>query len=412
MVTSPKVLAIIPARGGSKSIPHKNLRLFAGHPLVAFSIAAGRQSEAVDRVIVSTDDEAIARAARDYGAEVPFMRPSELAQDDTLDFPVFAHALKWLAEQENYHPEVVVQLRPTSPIRPPGMVTQAVESLLAHPEADSVRGVVPSGQTPYKMWRIDDQGRLLPLLASEMVEPYNQPRQSLPRTYWQTGHIDAIRAGTLHEKHSMSGDVILPLVLDPSYTVDIDTPADWARAERLLVTGALEAVWPGRTPRRLPARVQALVLDFDGVLTDNQVWTDQEGRESVATHKGDSWGLRLLKQAGVSLFILTTETNPVVAARAAKLDIPAIQGSYDKAGSLVELLKKERLDSARVIYLGNDINDLPCFPVVGCAVAVGDAHPQVRVAADHVLTQPGGHGAIRELADWILEAHQEEETHG
>ncbi len=411
MVKGVGVLAIVPARGGSKSIPHKNLRLFAGHPLLAFSIAAGRQSEVVDRVIVSTDDEDIARVALDYGAEVPFIRPPELARDDSLDYPVFSHALAWLAEHEGYRPDVVVQLRPTSPVRPPGMVTQAVESLLAHPQADSVRGVVPSGQTPYKMWRIDEHGRLSPLLASEMYEAFNQPRQRLPQTYWQTGHIDAIRSATLLEKQSMSGDVILPMVLDSSYSVDIDTPADWARAERLLVSGGLDAIWPGRKPRPLPSRVQALILDFDGVLTDNRVWTDQDGQEVVATHKGDSWGLRLLRQAGVRVFILSTETNPVVAARAAKLEIPAVQGSYDKAAGLRTLLENEGLDPSHVVYLGNDVNDLPCFPLVGCAVAVGDAHPHVLAAADRVLDHHGGHGAIRELADLILEAHTEEETH-
>ena len=167
MVSRPEVLAIIPARGGSKSIPRKNLHLFAGHPLIAFSIAAGRQSPPVTRVIVSTEDEEIAGVARACGAETPFLRPADLAQDDTPDLPVFEHALRWLADHEGYHPEVVIQLRPTSPIRPRDCVARAVETLLAHPEADSVRGVVPSGQNPYKMWRLSDDGRLRPLLPDE-----------------------------------------------------------------------------------------------------------------------------------------------------------------------------------------------------------------------------------------------------
>ena len=153
----PEVLAIIPARGGSKGLPRKNVRLFAGHPLISYSIAAGLQAETVTRTIVSTDDDEIAAVARQYGADVPFMRPAEYAQDNTLDLPVFQHALTWLAEHEGYHPDVVVQLRPTSPVRPVKLVDDAVRLLLANPQADSVRGLVPAGQNPHKMWRVDPQ---------------------------------------------------------------------------------------------------------------------------------------------------------------------------------------------------------------------------------------------------------------
>ncbi len=153
------VLAIIPARGGSKSIPRKNIKPLAGHPLVAYSIAAALQAKCVTRTIVSTDDEEIAAVARQYGAETPFLRPAEFAQDHTTDLPVFQHALAWLAESEAYVPDIVVQLRPTSPIRPPDCVDQAVKILIEHPGIDSVRGVVPSGQNPFKMWRIDEEGK-------------------------------------------------------------------------------------------------------------------------------------------------------------------------------------------------------------------------------------------------------------
>jgi N-acylneuraminate cytidylyltransferase len=411
MVGDHKILALVPARGGSKSIPHKNLKPFAGHPLVAYSIAAGLQSGVVDRLIVSTDDAEIAQVARDYGAEVPFMRPAELAQDDTHDFPVFEHALRWLEQNEGYLPDIVVQLRPTTPVRPPWTVTRAVEILLEHPEADSVRGVVPSGQTPYKMWHLDDAGRMEPLLDADLPEPFNQPRQALPATYWQTGHIDAIRRETLTEKRSMSGDVILPLLLDASYTVDIDTQRDWARAEALMLSGTLDAVWPGRRPRRLPARVQAVILDFDGVLTDNRVWVDQDGVESVAAHRGDGWGISDLKHAGVQVLILSTESSPVVSARAEKLGVPVVQGSTDKADALRTWLGTNNVDPESTVYLGNDVNDLPCFGLVGFACVVADAHPQVRLQADHILRTPGGYGAVRELTDWIIEHSDDKETH-
>jgi CMP-N-acetylneuraminic acid synthetase len=234
MVDLPQVLALIPARGGSKSIPRKNIKLLAGAPLIAYSIAAALQSNSVTRLVVSTDDPEIAEIARQWGAEVPFLRPPALAQDETPDLPVFQHALQWLKSQQGYLPQVVVQLRPTSPLRPPGCVDQAVRLLLGDVETDSVRGVVPSGQNPYKMWRIDPRGFLRPLLSGEFDEPYNLPRQALPPTYWQTGHIDAIRPRTILKKGSMSGRLIRPLLLDPRYTLDIDTEFDWLLAEYLL----------------------------------------------------------------------------------------------------------------------------------------------------------------------------------
>ncbi len=411
MVTRPEVLAIIPARAGSKSIPRKNIRLFAGHPLLAYSVAAGLQAESVTRVIVSTDDEEFAEVARDYGAETPFMRPAELATDDTPDLPVFIYALQWLKEQEKYEPEMVVQLRPTSPVRQPDCVDRAIDILRSRPEGDSVRGVVPSGQNPYKMWRVTSEGRMEPLLLEDLVEPFNMPRQKLPATYWQTGHIDVVRTNVLLEKGSMSGEVILPLILDARYTVDIDTLRDWRRAEWLLLNSDLDIVFPGRKPRMLPQEVDLVVLDFDGVMTDNLVWVDAEGREWVAANRSDGWGLARLQERGVEVVVLSTEKNPVVAARCGKLGIQVVQGLEDKAIALEKLLSDREIDPMRVVFLGNDVNDVPCFPLVACAIVVADAHPQARIRADLILARQGGRGAVRELCDLLIRRMDEENEH-
>ena len=242
----PEVLAIIPARGGSKTIPKKNIRPLAGHPLIAYSLAAGHASRQVTRVIVSTDDEEIAEVARSYGGEVPFLRPVNLAQDETPDLPVFQHALNWLAEKEGYSPEALVQLRPTSPIRPPEFVDHGITVLLESQGTDSVRSVIPSAQNPYKMWRLNSvTGRLEALLGLENVpEPYNAPRQLLPVTYWQTGHVDVVRTTTILENHSVTGEIILPLILDPRYAIDIDSPFEWQFAEWLVQQGVLPMVRP------------------------------------------------------------------------------------------------------------------------------------------------------------------------
>lgn len=399
----PEVLAIVPARGGSKSIPRKNAQNFLGHPLLAYSVAAGLQAKSVTRVIVSTDDEAMAEMARQYGAEAPFVRPAEISQDDTLDLPVFQHALKWLAKEEGYRPDVVVHLRPTSPLRPPDLVDRAVETLLKHKTADSARGVVPAGQNPHKMWRLTEEGPMQPLLKVKGVgEPYNAPRQKLPATYWQTGHVDAIRTSTILKKNSMSGETIWPVLIDPRYTVDIDTANDWRQAEWLASSGELDLVWPGKAPRPLPKNVKLLVLDFDGVLTDNRVWVNEEGKEQIAANRSDGLGIRNLLNAGVRAAVISMEKNPVVAQRCEKLGIPYKTGIEDKGQALRELIKEYNLSADRVVFLGNDTNDLPCFPLVGCAVAVADSHPEVLRQADIVLSKRGGQGAVRELCDLIL----------
>lgn len=196
-------------------------------------------------MIVSTDIAEIADVALAYGAEVPFLRPSDLAGDETPDLPVFQHALDWLREHDGYEPDVVVQLRPTSPLRPHGLVDEAVGRLLDHADADSVRCVTIPNQNPFKMWRRESDGWLAPLLTLDGIgEPYNAPRQALPPVFWQTGHVDALRCDTLRRNRSLTGRRILPVVVARQYAIDIDTEADWTHAEQLLAEGGLDLVIP------------------------------------------------------------------------------------------------------------------------------------------------------------------------
>jgi CMP-N-acetylneuraminic acid synthetase len=229
------ILAIIPARSGSKGLPGKNIRPFLGHPLLAYSVAAAKQSSAVVRVICSTDSEDIATVARRYGAETPFLRPSSLAQDDTLDLPVMQHAIRWLQDKDKWPTDILVQLRPTSPIRPAGLVDQAVQLLLNDKNATAVRTVCPAPANPYKMWRLPEGGfsespymRNL-LEVPGIAEPYNAPRQQLPAVWWQTGTVDVVRAEVVLAG-SMTGARILPCAVSTEIAVDIDKEADlhWA----------------------------------------------------------------------------------------------------------------------------------------------------------------------------------------
>lgn len=221
-----QVLAIIPARGGSKGIPRKNLIDIGGIPLIAHSIRHAKQAQSVSRVLVSTDDEEIRTIALEHGAEAPFLRPPEIAQDQTLDLPVFEHALRFLDHAENYRPDLVVHLRPTAPLRRPEWIDQAVDLLVANPSADSVRSVSPPDKHPYRIFRIDTEGYLEPIMEHEHAHPYLLRRQDLPPMYYYNCVIDVTRPSTIFNKHSMTGEHMLPFIMEAESSFDIDTTRD------------------------------------------------------------------------------------------------------------------------------------------------------------------------------------------
>lgn len=230
-----EILAVIPARGGSKGLVKKNTLPLAGHPLIAYSIQAAHDAKLVTRTIVNTDAEYIATEARKYRAEIPFTRPAELAGDYTTDLEVFIHTLEWLKEQEGYIPDFVVQLRPTSPVRPTGIVDQCIERLIDS-DGDSIRVVTKAPITPYKMWRVqNEQQAMTPLLELPGVhEPFNQPRQKLPEVFWQIGCLDVIRTSVITQQRSMSGEKILPYIVPHQFAVDIDDIGSFLKAEHVL----------------------------------------------------------------------------------------------------------------------------------------------------------------------------------
>jgi len=203
----------------------------------------------------------------------------------------------------------------------------------------------------------------------------------------------------LEQKNRLGGRIAVHL-MSPLDSFQIDEPEDLEVMERLLATRGHSGA-----DERL-ANVKLLVLDFDGVLTDNRVWVDQDGRESVACNRSDGWGIARLREAGVQLVVLSTEQNPVVAARCRKLKVECIQGCDDKRTRLEQLLEERGLSASQVAYVGNDVNDLACMESVGVAIAVADAESAVRAIASLVTARCGGHGAVREVCDWILEARR------
>ena len=229
-----EVLALVPARGGSKSMSCKNLREVGGKPMVVHSVDHALKANSITRVILTTDDREIAEVGRAAGAEVPFLRPAEFAQDLSTDYEFVRHALEWLRDNESYTPELVVQLRPTTPVRDVRLIDRAVETLAARPDADSLRAVTPACFSPYKMWQLADDGFLSPILQlPDIDEPYNQARQALPAIYQQDGFLDITRPRTIFEMGSITGRKILPFPIDQA-SIDIDYEGELVEANRFM----------------------------------------------------------------------------------------------------------------------------------------------------------------------------------
>jgi N-acylneuraminate cytidylyltransferase len=384
-VSSPqRVVAVIPARAGSTGIPAKNLEPVGGRALVVRAVRAALAAHRVDGVYVSTDGPAIAAAARSAGAAV-IDRPADLAGSAASSESALLHALDALAA-EGVRPEVLLFVQATSPFIDPADLDAAVGEVLED-RADVVFAATASHAF---LWRIGDRGEAVAVNHDAAVRPRRQDREP---EYRETGAFYALRAdGFVQARHRFFGRVRLAEV-EARGAIDIDEPAD------LLLARALAPLLDAR--ERID--VDAVVTDFDGVHTDDRAAVTTDGSEAVVVNRRDGMGVRLLREAGVPLLILSTEQNPVVAARAAKLRTEVRHGVDDKAAAVREWAEAHGIPLARVAYLGNDVNDLPALGAVGWPIAVADAHPAVLAAARHVLTRRGGDGAVRELADLVLD---------
>jgi len=231
-----KILGVIPARGGSKSIPHKNIASLAGKPLIYYTIREAKKSKLLDAFIVSTDDPKIARIARSLGADVPFLRPKRYARDRSPDIEYLRHALEWLKLYRGSKPEVVVMLRPTSPLRTSRDIDGIIRFILKA-KCDSVKSVsLPYPHNPFKMWFLDTKTKKMkPLLLTRYFKKLGTdvPRQLLPTVYWQNGLVDATRAKFIWRGRVFGPDM-RGFVTDPRRSADIDGPEDLKRAAALM----------------------------------------------------------------------------------------------------------------------------------------------------------------------------------
>jgi N-acylneuraminate cytidylyltransferase len=219
------MVAIVPARSGSKGVPGKNINLLGGHPLIAYSIVAAKMTPGVDRVIVSTDSAEYAAIANQYGAETPFLRPAEISGDKSTDMDLFVHALKWLNENENTVPEFMMHLRPTTPLRDPAFMQKAVELFLTKPEASSLRSGHAAQESPFKWFLKDEEGYFKGLRDDLTPEKVNLPRQSFPSVYVPDGYVDIVRSSVILNEGTLHGNHML--VFESPYCVEVDTIDDF-----------------------------------------------------------------------------------------------------------------------------------------------------------------------------------------
>jgi YrbI family 3-deoxy-D-manno-octulosonate 8-phosphate phosphatase len=391
------VLAVIPARGGSKGVPGKNMAPVGDAPLITRAVRECRAAKLLTAVVVSTDDERIATAAHAAGAEV-IERPAQISSDTATSESAVLHAMDVYQERHGVTVDVVLLVQCTSPF----LTSEEVDGVAAAvlDGADTALTVAPFHGF---VWREDPGAGAHGVIHDKSHRPRRQDR---PEDLLETGAVYGMRAeGLRTEKHRFFGRTEL-VRTDPARVLEIDDPHDLARARALapLLDGGRSDAPARPFPDYLPTRddIDAVVLDFDGTQTDDRVLVDSEGREIVAVHRGDGLGIAALRRAGIPLLILSTEENPVVAARARKLRIPVLHGVERKDLALKQWCEEQHIAPERVLYAGNDVNDLPCFGLVGWPVAVANAHDIVRGAARAVTSAPGGAGASREIASWIL----------
>jgi N-acylneuraminate cytidylyltransferase len=383
-----KVVAIIPARGGSKGIPRKNIKLVGGLPLVARAILSCKQVAEIDQVWVSTDDEEIASVARSFGAQV-ITRPPEISGDTASSESALLHGLDVLAEA-GQNPEVLVFVQTTSPF----IDSSALREAVAMVTGQGYSSVFSAYETHAFLWQEGIEGAT----GVNHDLKYRPRRQDRQPHFLETGAFYVMDIpGFRASGHRFFGKVGIAKVPE-GYALEIDTPDQLESAQRLAPFFQGIEIAKGA--------IRAVVMDFDGVHTNDLVTVTENGEEAVAVSRSDGMGIELLKKAGIPMVILSKDKNGVVLARAKKLGIEAFNALEDKVPALIKWCKEQGIELSDVAYIGNDINDIQCLELVGWPVVPSDCNPDIRHLAKIVLSRPGGKGAVREFADLILKSSQ------
>lgn len=381
-----KIVAIIPARGGSKGIPNKNVISFVGKPLLAWTIEQAQSSKLISDVYVSSDNEEILKIAKKYGART-ILRPKEISGDTATSESALLHTLSQINERPNY----IVFLQATAPLRLQDDIDNAINKII-NDNADSLLSVTESREFIWK--KLGEEFKSISFDYKN-----RQRRQELDSIYYESGSIYVFKPEILEKYMCRLGGKIAIYLMEPWQKVDIDDYNDLELCEWLY------RKYMVRENNKIdPDKIELIVYDFDGVMTDNTLIIDQTGNESVKVNRSDGLAISKINDMGIKQIILSTERNPVVRKRAKKLGLFCLYGVSNKKEALEKYLEMNRINKDKVVFVGNDINDIEVMRYVVYSIAPCNAHEEVKKIAKITTKSKGGEGVIRELLDMILES--------
>lgn len=383
-----KYIALIPARKGSKEIPEKNIMYLSGKPLIVWTIEQAIKSKKISRVIVSTDCKKIAEISKNSGAEVPFLRPTIYSQDNSSTESVLLHAIEKLEIKDLKMRTSIVLLQPTSPIRFQDSIDQSISKF----EKENADSLVSVNATKNFFWK----NKAIPLYDFKK----RSMRQNLKKNeiiYKENGSIYISKVNILLKNKNRLGGKITIYEMKEDEGHEVDSLKDFENVKSLISRNKYF-----RKKMKI-SEIDAIIFDFDGVLTNNYVYISSSGIESVRCNRSDGHSFKIFKDLGLRIFILSSETNKVVKKRAEKLNVKSILGSKDKIKDIHRICKIYNFELDKIIYVGNDINDLEAMKECGISLAVNDAIKEVKQVADFVLLSKGGEMVAREILNEFLE---------
>ena len=386
-----KVVAIIPARGGSKGLPRKNVRLLGGLPLIGHAIQALRQAKLVDAVVVSTDDAEIAEISRAQGAEV-VIRPAEISGDTASSESALHHALDFLHQDQGREYDVVLFAQCTAPFTTPQEIDGTAQ-LVVSGEYDSSFAVASTSEF---LWQ---RGAEANAVGVNHDGGPRMRRQDLEPQYVEKGSVYAMSVPIFQSEGTRFCGKTGIYVSDDTPALDIDDARDLAQAEALF-----HVVHKHSSAARLPVEISCIVFDFDGVFTDRGVHVEDTGSQVVRCDRGDELAIQRLKKLGVPMLVLSDEGHSIAAAKCSELGLECLNSAGDKRSVLEKWLAERGYRREGLIYVGDDVNDLESLRWAGCAAAPLNAHPEVDPSIDLRIMARGGHGAVRALADLVASA--------
>lgn len=385
-------IAVIPARGGSVGLPGKNVRPLNGVPLVGRSVLAAKRSQTVSEVYVSSDADDILAAAVKYGG-IGIRRPADISTSQSSSESALLHVLDEIKASKGLEPDIIVFLQCTSPFTLPDQIDAVVNGLISSGAAAAFAAIEDHGF----IWDVGEDG-----FARGITHDETKPRlrrQDMKPRFRETGAIYAMRVPDFREvgNRFCGSTKLIPIEMPP---VEIDDLKDW------LVVEAMARIDDPLINRAQAAKpLRAIVTDFDGVHTDDRVIVFQDGQEAVVCSRSDGMGIEFLRTRGVKLLVLSREQNPVLRARAAKLGMEVQHGIADKVVVLDEWRQANSFEWSEIAFVGNDVTDIECMKACGMSFCPQDAHPDAKSAATMVLSRTGGHGALRELTEYVISAN-------